>query len=178
MYKRQGPHFEGFADNDRFHEDPSGADHERFSEGLRKSLFNYMHGIGFDFSHDEWFEFSVPSTTVAPNYIQQVLAETYEPPSGNAQIVWTGPVPDLEEVSPEIVQLNFYFKQEVWGLKLPAGVGYFLHEALPSLHISAASTSKFAAFRTLWSEAGLGELNEGNNAAIFAALREKGLWVV
>ncbi|MEM6348684.1 MAG: radical SAM protein, partial [Bacteroidota bacterium] len=173
-----GPHFDGFADNDRFHEDPSGAEHERYSEGLRKSLFNYMHGIGFDFSHDEWFDFSVPSTTVAPDYIEQVLAEAEDRPAGNAQIVWGGPLPELEALSPEVVQLNFYFKKEVWGLKLPASIGYFLQEQLANLHILQPSTTKFSAFKALWSESGLGELEAGKNAAIFEVLREKGLWVV
>lgn len=173
-----GPHFEGFADNDRFHDDPSGTEHERFSEGLRKSLFNYMHGIGFEMPHAEWFDFSVPPTTVSPDYIEQVLAEDYDPPSGNAQIVWGGPLPELEELSESVTQLNFYFKQEVWGLKLPAEMGYFLQDILPSVHISAANTTKFTAFATQWSEAGFGELATGNNAAIFAVLREKGLWVV
>ena len=34
-----------FANNDIVHIDPTGADHESFSFGLKKSLLNYMHGI-------------------------------------------------------------------------------------------------------------------------------------
>ena len=33
-----------FANNDIEHLDPTGADHESFSFGLKKSLLNYMHG--------------------------------------------------------------------------------------------------------------------------------------
>jgi hypothetical protein len=36
-----------FANNDIVHIDPTGADHEKFSFGLKKSLLNYMHGIGW-----------------------------------------------------------------------------------------------------------------------------------
>ncbi|MGB5930056.1 MAG: radical SAM protein, partial [Cyclobacteriaceae bacterium] len=46
-----------FANNDIYHHDPSGADHEQFSEGLKKSLFNYMHGLCFDFPLQQWFDF-------------------------------------------------------------------------------------------------------------------------
>jgi hypothetical protein len=38
-----------FANNDLDHHDPQGADHDLFAEGLRKSLFNFMHGVGLDF---------------------------------------------------------------------------------------------------------------------------------
>ncbi|MEG1186251.1 MAG: B12-binding domain-containing radical SAM protein [Bacteroidales bacterium] len=66
--------FAGFADNDRLFEDPEGADHALFGEGLRKSLYNFMHGIGFDFPLREWFNFRIPPTTVAPGRIQQAIS--------------------------------------------------------------------------------------------------------
>ena len=47
---RTGPDFGGFADNDLYHDDPTGADHDLFSESLSKSLFNFMHGVGLDFA--------------------------------------------------------------------------------------------------------------------------------
>jgi hypothetical protein len=37
-----------FANNDIFYTDKTGIDHDMFSAGLKKSLFNYMHGICFD----------------------------------------------------------------------------------------------------------------------------------
>ena len=45
-----------FANNDIEHIDPSGADHETFSFGLKKSLLNYMHGIGLDDPLQKWFD--------------------------------------------------------------------------------------------------------------------------
>ncbi|WP_316929131.1 hypothetical protein [Nitritalea halalkaliphila] len=68
-----GPVFEGFADNDRFHEDPSGAEHERFGPGLSKALYNYMHGHGLDFPLSDWFDFKVPRTRVSPEFIYDAL---------------------------------------------------------------------------------------------------------
>ncbi|KYG82292.1 hypothetical protein [Roseivirga echinicomitans] len=37
-----------FANNDVMFKGKTGLDHEQFSFGLKKSLFNFMHGIGFD----------------------------------------------------------------------------------------------------------------------------------
>lgn len=63
-----------FANNDIEHIDPVG-DHERFSDGLKKSLFNYMHGIGLDDPLNKWFDFKIPKTTVSPDFIQKALDE-------------------------------------------------------------------------------------------------------
>jgi len=80
-----------FANNDMICIDEVGADHEKFSDGLKKSLFNYMHGICFDFDLQEWFEFKVPKTKMAPNFIQQALqqGEGFKL-KGNIRIVWKG----------------------------------------------------------------------------------------
>ena len=71
--KTIGPQFEGFAENDLQHEDPTGANHQLFSEGLKKSLFNYMHGICFEFPLQDWFDFKVPQTSIPPDYIAEAL---------------------------------------------------------------------------------------------------------
>ncbi len=62
-----------FANNDLTFTDPLGCDHEAFSEGLRKSLFNFMHGIGFELPLSEWFDFEVPETSVDGGYIEKVI---------------------------------------------------------------------------------------------------------
>ena len=49
-----------FANNDIEHTDPTGADHESFSFGLKKSLLNYMHGACFDYPLQKWFDHKVP----------------------------------------------------------------------------------------------------------------------
>jgi hypothetical protein len=48
-----------FANNDIDYIDSTGIDHNKFSFGLKKSLFNFMHGICFDYELQEWFEFKI-----------------------------------------------------------------------------------------------------------------------
>src|SRR5215217_8444424 len=62
-----------FANNDIDHIDPTGANHETFSFGLKKSLYNFMHNIGLDDLLQKWFDFPVPKTTVPPDYILKSL---------------------------------------------------------------------------------------------------------
>jgi radical SAM family protein len=57
-----GPKFKGFAENDLFHEDPTGADHLKYSEGLKLALHNYLNGVGYDVPLSDWFDFDVKAT--------------------------------------------------------------------------------------------------------------------
>lgn len=109
-----------FANNDIVHLDKSGANHELFSYGLKKSLFNYMHGICFDYPLQEWFEHKVPKTIVDPEFIEKSLAkdESYliKPDS---KIVWLGTKPELRYYTKikkgrqlEVVDLKFYDKKD------------------------------------------------------------------
>ena len=86
-----------FANNDIVHIDPTGADHESFSFGLKKSLLNYMHNICLDDPLQKWFDFKIPKTKVAPDYIEQILNESEENSSKpNTKIVWLGNTPSVE----------------------------------------------------------------------------------
>jgi hypothetical protein len=82
-----------FAHNDVAFHDPVGTDHDLLGAGLRKALYNYMHGTGLDADVRTWFEppraagrrtrerrarrraAVVPRTTVAPDLIARCLAE-------------------------------------------------------------------------------------------------------
>lgn len=80
-----------FAENDVEFEDLTGIDHSIFSYGLKKSLYNYMHGVGFDILVSEWFEASLPSSEVDADYIERVLHEDiFSQARTHARMVWIG----------------------------------------------------------------------------------------
>jgi len=81
-----------FAHNDIGFEDPVGTDHDFLGGGLRRALYNYMHGIGLDADVREWFEArprarghrggpgrrpaaraAVPAASVPPDLIERFL---------------------------------------------------------------------------------------------------------
>ncbi|UFH32648.1 radical SAM protein [Chryseobacterium sp. C-71] len=78
-----------FANNDIDFTDKTGIDHSKFSFGLKKSLFNYMHGINFELPLQNWFDFKIPKTTIHPDYIHDSLLEeenfTFK---GNSKIIF------------------------------------------------------------------------------------------
>lgn len=71
--KITGPKFEGFAENDLFHEDPTGAEHHLYSEGLNIALNNYLNHKGFKIPLSNYFNFKVPEVTVKNNLIASHL---------------------------------------------------------------------------------------------------------
>lgn len=64
-----------FANNDIDFKDKTGINHNKFSFGLKKSLFNYMHGVNFELPLQDWFDFKIPRTTIHPDYIHDCLLE-------------------------------------------------------------------------------------------------------
>ncbi|MES1209913.1 MAG: radical SAM protein, partial [Pseudomonadota bacterium] len=70
-----------FARNEVPFEDPVGTDHDRLGQGLRKALYNYMHGIGLELDVRTWFAPArgrrrVPRPAVPPDLIANALRMT------------------------------------------------------------------------------------------------------
>ncbi len=83
-----------FANNDIVHQDKNGTDHELFSYGLKKSLFNYMHGICFDHPLQNWFDHKVPRTKVDPRCIEKAInTDDSFLVKPDAKLVWLGSKP-------------------------------------------------------------------------------------
>jgi hypothetical protein len=64
----------GFARNDVEFDDPTGTDHDALGPGLKKALYNYMHGVGLDEDVRAWFDLPVPKTRVKRRHIARALA--------------------------------------------------------------------------------------------------------
>ena len=62
-----------FAKNDVLFVDPTGTDHAALGVGLRKAIYNFMHGLGLEEDVRSWFDFKVPRTTVARQRIERAL---------------------------------------------------------------------------------------------------------
>jgi hypothetical protein len=63
-----------FARNEVPFVDPTGCDHERLGPGLRRALYNFMHGVGLEEDVRHWFG-QAPAPRVPPDLIRRALAE-------------------------------------------------------------------------------------------------------
>ncbi|MEO3690516.1 B12-binding domain-containing radical SAM protein [Roseateles paludis] len=64
-----------FAKNDVAFIDPTGTDHDALGQGLKKGLYNFMHGIGLEQDVRRWFPVKVPRPTVARDCIERALTK-------------------------------------------------------------------------------------------------------
>jgi hypothetical protein len=138
-----------FANNDLVHEDKTGIDHDAFSFGLKKSLYNFMHGIGFELPLQNWFEFKVPRTKIPANFIENALnADDAGFTKPSAKVVWLGARPSVHYFTKskkgnqwEMAELKFHTKQDMFTIQLPKEQGLWLQETLQM--ISASNTKRF-----------------------------------
>ncbi|PWJ42889.1 B12-binding domain-containing radical SAM protein [Sediminitomix flava] len=95
---RVGPEFEGFAENDLWHEDPEGCDHDMFTEGLNKAIFNYMHGLCLDWPVNEWFDFETEETTHPPFLIEEAISKPLKKDVSKIDhtVIFLGKMPEVE----------------------------------------------------------------------------------
>ena len=63
-----------FAKNDVAFIDPTGVDHDHLGIGLKKAIYNFMHGVGFEEETHRWFDMpDIPKTSVGRNKIAKAL---------------------------------------------------------------------------------------------------------
>ena len=134
-----------FANNDIQFKDKTGINHDKFSFGLKKSLFNYMHGIGFDYDLQDWFEFKIPKTKIQPNFIENAVFNTTDlTVKPSAKIIWIGNQPIVEHFTKskkgntwEMSSLLFHFKSESVTITLEKPIATWLVEILPIIQINS-----------------------------------------
>jgi hypothetical protein len=64
----------GFAQNDVGFIDPTGTDHDLLGRGLKKAIYNFMHGVGLQEDVRSWFDLpKCPKPLVKKNAIAQAL---------------------------------------------------------------------------------------------------------
>lgn len=171
-----------FANNDLIHEDTEGCDHGLFGDGLRKSLYNYMHETGLDFDLQEWFDFEVPATLIDPDFIADSIAfTTAKSPGRNTQILWLGNQPEIhfyEEDHKKMAELVFYNKSEDLALQIDARRGEWLYEMFENLAIYQEKRLTFGSFQQAFEENDLGDFKSFLDSDIWLILKENGLVMV
>lgn len=144
-----------FANNDIYYTEQTGVDHDAFGFGLKKSLYNFMHGIGFDSPLHEWFDFKTPRTTIRPDYIRQALEEEdalFTKPT--AKVIWLGTQPVIRYFTKskkghqwEMAELTLQTNRETIRIQASKTEGDWLIEMLPQLSPSNPSPLTYQALK-------------------------------
>jgi radical SAM superfamily enzyme YgiQ (UPF0313 family) len=160
--KKMSNEIGSFANNDIQHEDPTGANHELFGYGLKKALLNYMHGACLDFPLHKWFDFKVPATSVAPNYIYQAINEPVLETSKNYKVIWIGEMPASQIVQKskkgnkwEELQMVFQSNQQAINFNTSVEQGNWLLSILPQMSIENGYGLALSEVKASYQNAGL-----------------------
>jgi len=145
-----------FANNDINYIDKTGIDHNKFSYGLKKSLFNFMHGICFDYELQDWFDFKIPRTKIAADFIERALNDDHNfNTKPTAKVVWIGGKPSTEFFTKskkgntwEMASLTFHDKKESFTIQTNKIEGEWLASILEKIHISNEKVFSFAEVKT------------------------------
>ncbi|WP_343695150.1 radical SAM protein [Flavobacterium sp.] len=140
-----------FANNDIEYTDSTGINHDKFSFGLKKSLFNFMHGICFDYELQDWFDFKIPKTKIHPDFIFNALEEQNDfSTKPNAKVVWLGGKPSVEIFTKskkgrswEMMSLTFHDKKESFTIQTSKEEGEWLIDILSKISISNTKNYTF-----------------------------------
>lgn len=140
-----------FANNDINYTDATGIDHDQFSFGLKKSLFNFMHGICFDYPLQDWFEFKIPKTKIHPDFIFNALNEVEDfSTKPTAKVVWLGGKPFTEAFTKSkkgrtwnMMSFTFHDKKESFSIQTSAQEGEWLQQLLERISVSQTKVYTF-----------------------------------
>ncbi|WP_430936665.1 B12-binding domain-containing radical SAM protein [Saccharicrinis sp. 156] len=163
----KNPETNPFANNDLEHVDPTGAPHQKFSSGLKKSLFNFMHDVGFDLPLQDWFEFKVPNTSVPYNLISKALDGTSQgEPMPNSKLIWMENTPDARYYSrkkkgksQEMCELTFYLSSETTRMNIKASLAPWLISLLERCSIGNKTNPTFKEVQEDFSRNNLGDFS-------------------
>ncbi|MCF8321229.1 MAG: radical SAM protein [Flavobacterium sp.] len=133
-----------FANNDINFKDSTGIDHDQFSFGLKKSLYNFMHGICFDYPLQDWFDFKIPTTRIPEDFIYNAITEETDLSIKlNLKVVWLGGEPQVSTFVKtkkgstwEMTELKFQDKKETFLIQMNKEEGVWLVEILNKITVS------------------------------------------
>lgn len=145
-----------FANNDIAFKDKTGINHEKFSFGLKKSLFNYMHGICFDYPLQDWFDFKIPNTKIQSDFIYNALQDSTDfNTKPSAKIIWIGGKPiskiftkSKKGNSWEMMQLTFHDKKHITEITVEKDKGEWLMQTLEKISVTSNNKLTLSQMKT------------------------------
>ena len=124
----------------------------------------------------EWFDFEIPETKVAADFIQTAL-QTQEPENFNLnkKVIWLGNLVSVYEFDKKWTVLEFAVQNEIIELKLKSNQAVWLIEQLESSNLK---TNKLKYWSLSYEEAGLGNFEKFFTSKAIKEIRKAGLVVV
>ena len=136
-----------------------------------------MHGLCFDYTMQDWFDFEVPSTSIIPNFLADILDSPYrEPYSPKARVVWLGgSLSSFNQSTNEYIVHNKTFDLPICLDDLTAE---WLLNNLPKLSLKSDHKITMKELAKDYHQQNLGDFNTFWKSKTMQELRANGLLVI
>lgn len=177
------PQSNPFANNDLEHSDKTGADHDKYGDGLKKALYNYLHGICFETPAHKWFHKNTKPTRVSPFLIENFITEAEQAPMppANKNLYFLFQLPTFKTLTDKNGKKKFKLtvvtKDGEESVNIPEPVGWWLEETLPKIALDKPKM-KLAEFENTYEDAGLVHFPQFLYSPAFDLLCKAGLVIV
>ena len=165
-----------FANNDLEYADPTGTDHDLYTAGLKKSIYNYMHGVGIEFGLSEWFDQTIPATTHPADLIEGFLKSNMRRAAQpENKLAWIGgPLSFTAEGGQGI--LSVYSKNDYCTIELESNLGSWIESLISS--ISQNNLITFGQLESQYLDAGFKDFTLFWYGEVMETLKDMGLLVL
>ena len=175
-----------FANNEVPYDEPGGDDHDRWGNGLRVALYNYMNSTGFDLPLKEWFNFNTPRPSIAPNHVVESLSPIFNAiPSSGQTVIWPGYGVELNGRKGKIKGLSIKRNTDIANIRCNGAIAELLYSVLSGggssgdlAYAESILSWRVTAFVKLFTEVGLTTVDLIWGEQWLVSLREKGLLIV
>ncbi|MFN8321008.1 MAG: radical SAM protein [Saprospiraceae bacterium] len=176
--KITGPAFKGFAENEWYFEDTTGGEHEKFSEGLRVSLYNYMNKAGLELPLQHWFDFKVPKTTHSPKLIRQYLKKSDYKIRSNARVYFLTDYISILSEDEGYAHVQFFHNNQSYEMELFEWEARWLKKQMKDLNARTSRGLEWVHFVSSYMNEGKESAEEEALLDLVDTLKEGGLIVI
>ncbi|MDP4191520.1 MAG: B12-binding domain-containing radical SAM protein [Bacteroidota bacterium] len=173
-----------FANNDLIYEDSSAVNYKKYSDGLSKALYNYMHGIGLDWELKSWFDFKIPMPGVDKFLISKYLNDSLKDLNDqrknddNLRAIWIGEeVKMLNGTHVEYCTITAHSNSIVAQWKISKKIGKWIKQVSLRLKVNSGEKYLFSQLKDSF-PGGEGEFYKFSSTQIWEEMRENFLLFV
>ncbi len=172
-----------FANNDLDHIDKTGANPDKYGEGLKKALYNYLYGNCFDVPVHKWFHKNTKETSISPFLIENFIteAETILMPPSNKNLYYIAQLPSFKPLTDKNGKKKFkitaYTTDGEEHVTVPEPVGWWLEKILAKITLDKPKM-KLVEFENAYEDAGLVHFSQFLYSPAFDLLCKAGLVIV
>ena len=178
-----GPTFEGFAENDLRHADPSASCPSWLGEGLRTAILNYIEQAGLTVPVQQWFPQAVQPPRVPKTWLTRALADVVpEPLTAERRCVWIGGHPVIAGQGTMRTKIILPTRMEDFSISVSSDQAAWLVDLLqnasPSPNRTGRDYPRFAEARERFPRTGARGFDRFAKTAAWHNTRQAGLLLV